>query len=185
MEGIKEKPSGITAEELRRFGGVESLAQKLWRAHLRHWGAALEKTDSQLQVFLPGVGPGTVAQLRLFQWNLEQQRKDAWIRPEHFVEISPFLKEKFPNRRLLFIDGMPFVFIDPAINFYMISLLRGELIEEKTLSNRGIFLEDLQKDVDFLNRYFKLGLGLKRGDELNLKIPRTTKVISSPSFSVQ
>lgn len=182
----ERKGGGLTygVKEGEPFNRAARLAQILWHAGLKHWDEAFQLPDWQFLQWKIGVGLVHLGWLRNFQSQIENQRIQSSELDYHIVEVLP---EKYPrrlHRGPFSIHGCPVFFPSPQTNWAIENLLRGKRIKGEAFLKGLTTVGDLREDLDFLNRYFNLGLELQEIDsrEYRLAIPKTTKVVENPAL---
>lgn len=183
-----ERRSGLIygTKEGEPCGKVAGLAQILWHAGLEHWDQAFQMPDWKLLQWKMGIGLTRLSWLKNFKSQVEHQRILSPKLDYHIVEVLP---ESYPRRlarRPFAIHGCPVFFPNRQTNWAIENLLRGRVVKDESFLDNLTTVDDLRKDLDFLNRYFSLGLKLQgigeESGEYRLEIPETTKVVENPAI---
>lgn len=178
---------GFSSEGVQKRGGItpKTVAFNLKGIGILDWGEAFSVPDQEYITFKRGFGYVRVEIIRGFQAELNNHKREYVNAGEHVITESP--KGNLKTSQGIVVDGMEVPFISSEIEFMIKEMLDGlpmsksEYFEEMKRKRFEEPEEILKRNINFLNKYFHLGLTLQEGringtDKYLLKIPETTKV---------
>lgn len=181
MAGVERRGVTVGRNEPEPFANIVLLANVMWPGS-RHWNEGFQTPDWRLRL-QRRIGGDTLRRLRGFERTLKMHREASLTHPvDHIVEVLPRDSKIDLRRKPFAIDGIPFVLLNPGNNIVLDALLHREIVDDIVLAREKVEVDDLAKDIVFLNEYFGLGLHLQRwwANEWEFKIPSTTKIVTSP-----